>query len=267
MGEIKEVKIKGVSLLHSEPYSISYPKAKILFVHGAWGSGFWWKDWLQFWSNRGYECWAMTLRGHEEKDNKDKVKNLGFEDFLLDMLTLTMEIRPNVIVGHSMGGLLSLKACESLPVGALVLVSPVPFGIIEGIINLPSFIKGWKKLISTFKEEVVEYDEKLAEKTALIGLNSKEKAFVHSNARAESARFLREVLLGKVSIYLSRIAMPRLVVVGSKDKVVHPITAYRIAQKLKADFFLVYGGSHIPYVGATAQKTASFVESWVDNLI
>lgn len=51
------------------PSSSNAPHPPIFFLHGGFGGAFVWIEWMQILQQRGYPCYAISLRGHGESWN------------------------------------------------------------------------------------------------------------------------------------------------------------------------------------------------------
>ncbi|GBC06254.1 hypothetical protein RclHR1_06710004 [Rhizophagus clarus] len=87
----------------------------ILFIHGAFLAAWSWDNFSQWFSNKGYECFALSFRGNGQstktpkKDRFWKLKE--FED---DVSSVTDDIiektkEKPILIGHSMGGGITQK--------------------------------------------------------------------------------------------------------------------------------------------------------------
>lgn len=94
----------------------------LLFVHGELTGSWLWDRFLSYFASRGWEGHALNLRNHYWSQTSD-VMQTTFEDYVEDVLAVLERLGPNiVVVGHGLGGLLSLKAAERHPVAAVVLL-------------------------------------------------------------------------------------------------------------------------------------------------
>jgi pimeloyl-ACP methyl ester carboxylesterase len=97
----------------------------LLFVHGL-GHGAWcWENWLDAAADAGYPAYAVSLRGHGGSSGRLRTARLS--EYVADVVATAESLpRPPVLVGHSMGGLVVLKALTRYAARAGVLVAPVP---------------------------------------------------------------------------------------------------------------------------------------------
>jgi pimeloyl-ACP methyl ester carboxylesterase len=107
-------------------------KPPILFIHGAFNAAWnWEKNFLSYFSERGYHAYAVSLRGHGTSPGREKLQSYNIMDYVRDIEEAIDKIgMPPIIVGHSMGGFITQKYLEKNTVPAAVLVASVPpFGV------------------------------------------------------------------------------------------------------------------------------------------
>jgi pimeloyl-ACP methyl ester carboxylesterase len=100
----------------------------IFLQHGAWHGAFCWKNFIDYFASLGYEVHAISLPGHGKSSlNKGNINKYGVKDYLdcLGMEIDKVSPRP-VLVGHSLGGFLTLKYLESNHLPAGVLIASIP---------------------------------------------------------------------------------------------------------------------------------------------
>lgn len=98
----------------------------LLFVHGELGGSWSWERYLGYFAARGWEGHALNLRNHYWSQTADPAE-LSFESYVDDVGAAIDRLGSNVVVvGHAMGGLLTLKAAERRQVGGIVLIAPEP---------------------------------------------------------------------------------------------------------------------------------------------
>jgi len=139
----------------------------IMMIHGMWGGKWYWENYRKFFEGKGYTCVIPTLRYHDVDPKAAPHPNLGATSLVDYADDLEKEIkklhsRP-ILMGHSMGGLLSQMLAARGLAKAIVLLTPAaPRGILA---LRPSVIKSfwsamirwafWKKpMRQTFDEAV-----------------------------------------------------------------------------------------------------------------
>jgi pimeloyl-ACP methyl ester carboxylesterase len=111
----------------------------LLFVHGAWhGAWCWEKYFLDYFAARGWNCHALSLRGHGASEGRERLRWSRIADYVADVAEVAASLpkRP-VIIGHSMGGAVTQKYLEkhSAPAAAL-LASVPPAGVLPTVLHL-----------------------------------------------------------------------------------------------------------------------------------
>ncbi len=108
------------------------PRAALLFVHGlAEHSGRYQRTAGNF-AERGFACYGFDLRGHGSSQGR-RVHIKSFDDYLTDLHAALFLVRarhralPCFLVGHSMGGLITIRAVLAKPgdVAGAVVSSPL----------------------------------------------------------------------------------------------------------------------------------------------
>ncbi|MEC0265062.1 alpha/beta hydrolase family protein [Paenibacillus anseongense] len=97
-------------------------KPPLLFVHGAYTGSWMWSKYIPHFINKGWNCYVMNLRGHYKSRVLD-LTNVTFEDYLEDMKEVLAECEaPPILIGFSMGGILSQKLAETNELAGLVVI-------------------------------------------------------------------------------------------------------------------------------------------------
>lgn len=94
----------SLEILHREPIGKAAGKT-LLFIHGV-GHGAWcWEKYMNYFSSEGYDCYAMSLRGHCGSKGHLLLNTFTINDYVEDVYQAVKQIggKP-VLVGHSMGG-------------------------------------------------------------------------------------------------------------------------------------------------------------------
>ncbi len=121
----------GLEIIHKSPKS---PHAiPIVLLHGAWhGAWCWERGFSDRLVDGGFEVFAPSLRGHGGSGGSARFANLG--QYGADLVSVIDTIdRPPVIVGHSMGGLITQRHIAKHSVAGAVLMGSVspqgPWGV------------------------------------------------------------------------------------------------------------------------------------------
>jgi pimeloyl-ACP methyl ester carboxylesterase len=220
----------------------------LLFVHGELGGSWVWERYLHHFAGRGWEGHALNLRNHYWSQTADPA-TLDIESYTEDVIAALERLGPTtVVVGHGLGGLLTLKAVERAPVSAYVLIAPeTPKELREParphvVRDIPDAYGrselGWETLPERLTRE--HRDLTLADVLRIQHMLG-QKAF-------ESGRARRQVLAG---VSVDRAALPdvpRLVIGAGLDAYVPEPEVERLAEWLGAPYEPFGAHSHFGLV-------------------
>lgn len=97
----------------------------LLFIHGAYTGSWMWSKYIPHFIHEGWKCYVMNLRSHYKSRLLDMTK-ITFEDYLEDIKEVIAECdAPPILIGFSMGGILSQKLAETVKIAGLVLIDSV----------------------------------------------------------------------------------------------------------------------------------------------
>lgn len=109
----------------AEHTGASDQRPPLLFVHGAYTGSWMWSKYIPHFITKGWKCYVMNLRSHYKSRLLDMTK-ITFEDYLEDIKVVITECgAPPILIGFSMGGILSQKLAESVEIAGLVLIDSV----------------------------------------------------------------------------------------------------------------------------------------------
>jgi len=117
----------GIELITTAPVG----KARatpLLFVHGAFSGAWIWQEfYLPYFAEHGWHSCALSLAGHGKSDGRERLDLISLQDYVQNVRAIiqTLPARP-VVLGHSMGGMVTQKLLEIEDVPAVVLMSSVP---------------------------------------------------------------------------------------------------------------------------------------------
>jgi pimeloyl-ACP methyl ester carboxylesterase len=97
----------------------------LLFVHGAFTGSWMWSKYIPHFIGEGWKCYVMNMRSHYKSRLLDMTR-ITFEDYLEDIKEVITECGvPPIVIGFSMGGILSEKLAETVEIAGLVLIDSV----------------------------------------------------------------------------------------------------------------------------------------------
>lgn len=108
------------------------PKGDVVLVHGSWASSAMWMIYIQPFSQRGWNIYALDLRGHGRSSGE--VAGTTMSDYVSDIHQVIVEysLENPIIIGHSMGGLAALMYAVQYGARAIVAIDPSPSKEVQG---------------------------------------------------------------------------------------------------------------------------------------
>jgi pimeloyl-ACP methyl ester carboxylesterase len=87
----------------------------------------WQEHFLAAFAQRGYHAAALDLRGHGESAGRDYLREATIDDYVADVAEVASRFpTPPVVLGHSMGGLITQRFASRHPVSGAVLLASSP---------------------------------------------------------------------------------------------------------------------------------------------
>src|SRR5262249_20450875 len=100
--------------------------APLLLLHGLWSGGWVWHKLAGALSQRGWECWALDLRGRPGSKTVEKIGQIQLEDYSEDVLMAAQHLWASpIICGHDLGALLALLTAAQVQPRALICLAPL----------------------------------------------------------------------------------------------------------------------------------------------
>ncbi|MFC0134722.1 hypothetical protein CR105_22170 [Massilia eurypsychrophila] len=204
----------------------------LIFVHGMWSSPGVWDGWIRRCEARGYACVALALPGHGEKFADSALAGIGLRDCATAVERVALNYDHPVLIGHSLGGLLTQQASARLALSAAILVNsavPAPIFPLRPVM-LPGFARHfvkwglWRKSFRLSRRE--------ANHLLFNAMSSDQQDACYRHLTAESGRVAYEVGFGKLNwtgsnrVNRPAISCPILALSGVQDHIV-PISASR----------------------------------------
>ncbi|MGE5475654.1 MAG: alpha/beta hydrolase [Bacteroidales bacterium] len=253
-----------------EVLSAGQPSARppLLFVHGSFcGAWVWAEHFLPYFAAAGWQCAAVSLRGHGGSGGPDELDGFGLADYVADVQEAAGAFdRPPVLVGHSLGGMIAQRAACRMRVAGLALLASVgPGGIGSAFTHMslrhPDLLWQLGRL-QTVGPEGVDYE------VVRRGLFSPEfpaeqaLAFVPKFQR-ESQRAANELLMPQWFHLMPRPMVPALVLGGNRDAFIPYGDLALAATYWGAEMKVVDGLPHVMMLDSTWQQAAETLDRWL----
>jgi pimeloyl-ACP methyl ester carboxylesterase len=254
------------------------PETKTIFmIHGMWGGAWVWENYCKFFEQKGYRCVSTTLPFHDVPPEERPDPRLGATSLLDYADALEGEIRrldaQPIVMGHSMGGLLSQMLGSRGLAKALVLLTPAaPSGILS---IKPSVLWSFRSVLLRwgFWREPARQTFDEAVYSMLHVLPVEERKSLYDKFVYESGRAAFEIgfwLLDSrraTRIDASTVTCPVLVVGGGQDRITPASVVRNVALKYGAAYKEFPDHAHWVLGEPGWQDVARFVGEWLaDNV-
>jgi pimeloyl-ACP methyl ester carboxylesterase len=212
----------------------------LVFVHGWLHNWTAWKKEIEFLEGKGYSTLAFDLRGHGQSDKPEKKKQYDLECFAKDLHELIKKekIKKFVLIGHSMGGMISLIYYKMFRRGiqGLVLCDTTYRNVLKHkeMEVFSPFIKHVLDFLVSHESITQEHFKHLKD----IDLTKySEYGLMHNSLRATPMKSvfacLEEMTKYNVKSILKKINVPVLIMEGEEDRILPEIDSLEMCKKIK----------------------------------
>lgn len=220
----------------------------IVMTHGAFCGGWAFEVFRAPFEARGWTVLTPDLPGH---GTDGSAAGLSMTDYASSLVKLCATLpEPPVLLGHSMGGLVTQMAARRVNPPAVVLLAPSPPWGVTGSSIEEAVTAFGVHIADPFFSGAVSPDRHLMRHHSLDRVPKALRDQILDRLRPESARAVREVLnwwldpFMTTSVGAGALPMPCLAIAGDRD-VVHPAATVRqTADRLGGRFAVMPGMSH-----------------------
>jgi pimeloyl-ACP methyl ester carboxylesterase len=229
----------------------------LVFIHGAGGDKTMWFQQKEFFNKQGYGTLTISLSGYSAKTNGESISIQKYTKQVY-MLIKELNIRYFVLVGHSMGGAITLNyvlsSNETLPshiiligTGATLNVAPVFFDLIKS-----DFLEALKRMgkysySSQTELPIKQFNQEILVKSGSEVLFSDLKTCSKFDVRNE----------------IQKISIPTLIICGEEDKMTPPKLSHFLDEKIpNSKLKVIVNSGHFVF-----QETPDQVNSYILEFI
>ena len=242
----------------------------ILLIHGAFGGAWMWREiFMPFLVRSGRHVAAVSLRGHGSSRGYERLSEWRLADFADDVRRACAELpEPPVLVGHSLGGLVSQMLIGRMPMRALVLLASLPP---EGMLFLGARLAAtdpqiWVEAYLGSVARVRLPIETTAQRILFSDKLPLERVLLYSSRMTpESARALAEAHMPGPVMPAAWTRTPTLVIGGELDRLVSTPSVLRTALYHGAEHRIVSRTGHFPQLDLGAEEVAETILAWIDR--
>lgn len=250
-----------------------------LLVHG-WSSSWYAMSPLLPLLSKRFCCLAVDLPGYGNSPPTPKPATIGGYADMLAALIQTVTDQPVVLVGHSMGGMISLTLARRYPmlVERMVLLCPTISGRLSTFINFwvapITFLEQFAvtgKLISLLEPHLLELTDRLMKPASFAersGISERDYRRLREDARRPGqgrvrAQCFRAMRAGDLTGKLNQIEAPALILWGAEDNTVPLRDAGVVVDEYHhADLRIIPKAGHWPHF-ETPEVTQRYIAAYL----
>ncbi|HZK18819.1 MAG TPA: alpha/beta hydrolase [Clostridia bacterium] len=249
----------------------------VFMIHGMFGGSWYWGNFKDYFERQGYNCVIPTLRYHDVPPDSAPDPRLGTTGLLDYAADLEREIKklkePPIVMGHSMGGLLSqilgsrglAKALVLLTPAAPAGILPMKFSVMRSFAEVAVRPGFWSKPF------------RLSPKTVAYSITNlktpSEQQAIYSKLVHESGRALFQLGLWffdstkSSAVDQEKVKCPVLVISGKEDRIVPASVVKQVAEKYGdlADYREYENHAHWLIDEQGWEDIAHDIDGWLQN--
>lgn len=240
----------------------------LLFVHGGYiNSACWDVDFLPFFAQRGYPCYALDLSGHGRSEGRAQLDGFGLDDYAEDVAQIVAGLsEPPVLIGHSMGAIVVQRYLENASARAVVMMSPVPpTGIAASGVQLalrhPDFIAEAERAVRG--EYTAKTIRVMREVYFSPDVSAEQFAIFQPMVQDESMRALTELMALALRLPARKPKIPALVIGGELDALFAANRLYMTASGWNGETCVIPRAGHMMMMDPQWRDAAEKIDHWL----
>lgn len=259
---------QALELIHDPA---AHPRAAppLLFVHGAFAGAWCWQGMMQVCAAAGYDCRAISLRGHGLSPDPAHLNRYCIDDYVDDLAQVVADLPvPPILIGHSMGGFVAQRYLSRGPVAALALLASVPpYGLAGSACYLAALNPHLLWLLNCFqfgaRQEVDLNDVRDLLFSPAMDDESL-RAFVEKS-QPESLQALWDMSLPQPWRLWSLPKRPALVIGAGLDRIIPAADVAATAHALGVEAVMIEDVGHALMLDAAWRKVVDALLQWLET--
>jgi pimeloyl-ACP methyl ester carboxylesterase len=238
----------------------------LVFVHGMWGGAWVWERWLPFFAARGWDGYAINLRGRAGSRPVADIGRVPFADYVDDVASVVRRLGDVVVVGHSMGGLIAQALAATLDPVAVIAVTPAPPRGIWPLRSRALLLATLRYAPALVRSRPLMPSRRVMTRLALAELAADTREAVYRRLVPESSRLARDIAVRGVTVDASSVRCPVLVVAAEHDRITPPSVVRRVARRYGATLYEYADLGHMLPLEPRWPEVALDVAAWLAAL-
>lgn len=260
----ERVTIGGLSAIVTTPAAETGPP--VLFVHGYFGLAIVYERMMAELTARGHRCIAVDLRGHGASPLAGKLGRVSIHDYADDVERAARAIGDPVIIGHSMGGLLTQLVGERGVGRGLVLLSPAPPRGIP-VLSLKLAVLQAKYMPAILTARTVVPGRLDLATLVLNRVPPAEHGALLDAMVPDSGRAAFQMSIAGVPVDRARVTAPMLVIAGDADLFIPFSRSVRVAKRYGARLIPAPGRGHMLVIEPGYEEISGWIADWIRSTV
>ncbi|HEV8714755.1 MAG TPA: alpha/beta fold hydrolase [Candidatus Binatia bacterium] len=239
--------------------------APLLLLHGLWSASWIWHEVAGALSQRGWECWALDLRGRPGSRPVEKIGRVTVADYVADVLRAARQLwAAPVICGYDLGALLALLTAAQVRPRAVICLAPLlpqawvangrPPAPLVRLSAVPALL--WGQALRPPRLA-------MARDFLFNTLPPAVQSQLYVRLQPDSGVIARALTRGDSSFPVAGAPCPVLVVSGGADRMCPPTTARWLAEHLSAAYRHYPGQGHWLLTGEQGPLLIGDLHRWL----
>ena len=255
-------RIGDLTALHAVPSTRRHAPS-LVFVHGLWAAGWIFEDWANLAAERGWDAWAVHLRGREGSRPVADLGKVRIRDFARDLDDVLEAVGPAALVGYSMGGLVvQTRFRDDRVLAAVLLCSVPPRGIVALTAPVARAALGYLPALALGRPMLPT--RRQADRMLMNRLRPDERDRWFPRFVADSGAAAREMAFGTVGVAPVGRRLPVLVAGATDDLISPPSIQPKLARRYRGARLTFEGHGHLVAIEDGWRDAATRVLEWAE---
>ncbi len=242
----------------------------LLFIHGMFHGAWCFEEYfLPYFSDLGFDCYAMSLQNHGKSEKKKATWRLRIKDYVADVKQAVDEIGTNpILIGHSMGGFIIQKYLEKYKAPAVVLLASVPpKGIIGSTLAvIKNFPLSFLKANLTINLYHIIKNKKNA-KDLFLSPDLSDKKLDEYHAKLDNEGYLAYLDMLLLNLPKpKKIKQEKMLIIGAENDNINSLNDVKnISKTYNKKYVIIPNTSHDLMLDTNWKLTAKTICNWMDK--
>jgi pimeloyl-ACP methyl ester carboxylesterase len=261
------ITIAGLPAIHSPASGSRKNRLTVLFAHGVMCDHTFFDSWVSWFSRAGFDAYAVSRRGRQGQPPVDS-RGVTFADFLDDTCIAAQQLpRPLLLVGHSLGGILALKAAELGACDALALLAPVPPRGVLPLVGLRHLPPQLAQLTTVLMGGTFNPSFRQASAMFMGRIPAAQRRDLYRRYTPDSGLALRSTYLPGISVDPARLTIPLICLVGAEDATIPPRIVAKVAKRYGGECRTLLGHAHELVAEPGWEDVAAIIGAWAERIL